>query len=181
MLRNFRQVMSGIDPDPLLRQIEQNPQLWSQETEWTHGKVGSAIYKTDNIVLRYNRSSAPGLNDWDKPAFSTLSEAQPIILDLMRAIPGEHLGKVVITRMRPKEAIESHIDLMPPGISPYFQRYQIPLSVDPGVVFYCGGEQLWMEPGMAWWFDNQAMHGVVNWSGEDRISMLTDIRPFTPI
>ena len=180
-MKNFRQILSGIDVAPLLGQIEQNPQLWNIDDAWTKGKVGAAIYETDNIVLRYNKSSRPGLNDWDKPAFAILNEAQKIIFDVMRAIPGEHLGKVVITRLRSGDVIEPHIDRMPPGFPIYFQRFQIPLAAAPGVTFHCGDEHLYMEPGCAYWFDNQVMHSVANESGEDRISMLTDIRPFVSI
>lgn len=177
-MQNFTKILSDIDVVPLLRQLEQNPQLWNIDDSWTRGKVGSSIYETDNIVLRFNKSSVPGLNDWDKGAFSILDTAQKIIFDVMRAIPGEHLGKVIITRLQPGEVIKPHIDRMPPGMAPYFQRYQIPLSVAAGVIFHCGDEQLYMEPGHAYWFDNQIMHSVVNESNETRISMLTDIRPF---
>jgi aspartyl/asparaginyl beta-hydroxylase (cupin superfamily) len=85
---------------------------------------------------------------------------------------------VIITRLAPGETIDWHIDQMPPGIPPYFERYQIPLHVPPKVRFVVGDEALYMEPGTAWWFDNQTMHAVFNDSDEDRISMLTDIRPF---
>ena len=176
---NFRQVHFNIDVEPLLVQLRGNPQLWNLDDSWSHGKQGSAIYDVDTIVLRYNKSSVPGLNDWSRPAFNTLSAAQSIIFDLMRAIPGEHLGKVLITRLRAGEKIDWHIDHMPPGIPQYFQRYQIPLSVADGVRFAVGDEELYMKPGTAWWFDNQTTHAVFNDSSEDRISMLTDIRPFT--
>jgi hypothetical protein len=174
----FHQVLSGINVSPLLSQLRANPQLWETNSEWTRNKVGSSIYHTENIVLRFNKSSLPGLNDWNRPAFSILSAAQQIVFDLMRAIPGEHLGKVIITRLAPGETIDWHIDQMPPGIPPYFERYQIPLHVAPKVRFVVGDEALYMEPGTAWWFDNQTMHAVFNDSDEDRISMLTDIRPF---
>lgn len=171
--------MDAVEVAPLLAQISDNPGLWNYDNSWSRGKPGSVIEDIDTIVLRYNKSSAPGLNDWTKPAFGILSSAMAIILDLMRAIPGEHLGKVLITRLRPGQVIAPHIDHMPPGVPLYFQRYQIPLHVEPRVTFRCGDEDLYMRPGTAWWFDNQITHSVVNDSGEPRISMLTDIRPFT--
>lgn len=177
---NFRNVFSGINPGPLLEQIAANSQLWNSDDSWTRGKDGSPIYAASNIVLRYNKSSTPGLNDWDRPAFRILWAAQPIILDVMRAIPGEHLGKVMISRLRPGEKIDWHIDLMPPGMPAYFQRYQIPLNVVAGVRFVVGGEELYMKPGTAWWFNNQMPHAVFNDSSEERISMFADIRPFAP-
>jgi hypothetical protein len=177
---NFRKILSGIDVHPLLQQIAANPDLWNYDDSWTRFKPGSvAIYDTDSIVLRYNHPTPRGeAQNWDKPAFGILSCAQKIIFDFMRALPGEHLGKIVITRMQPGEEIREHIDAMPQGWPVYYQRYQIPLSVLPGVVFRCGGEDLYMQPGSAYWFNNQLLHSVVNNSKDPRISMLADIRPF---
>lgn len=180
-MRNFCQVLSGIDPVPLLRQVEENPQLWNSDPVWRQTKVNTALYAVNNIILRTIGKTPIGQHQrWDRDAFSILSEAQPIVLDVLRAIPGEHLGTVVISRMVPGEVIAPHIDQMPPGIPRYYQRYQIPLSVNPGVTFACGDEELFMEPGNAYWFDNSILHSVTNGSDADRISMRVDIRPFLP-
>lgn len=180
-MRNFRKVLSGIDPVPLLRQLEANPQLWNNDEAWRMTKRNTALFAVNNIVLRTITQTPPGQQPkWDREAFSILSEAQPIVLDVLRAIPGERLGTVIISRMVPGEIIAPHIDQMPPGIPPYWQRYQIPLSVNPGVEFHCGDERLFMEPGNAYWFNNQIIHSVVNGSDADRISMRVDIRPFLP-
>ena len=178
-MNNFKQILNNIDVFPLLYKISQYPELWNIDDSWTKYKPDTtAIYETDNIVLRFNKSSQPGLNDWDKEAFNILYEAQKIIFDVMRVIPGEHLGKVIITKLRPGEVIKEHIDHWPvPGL-PYFQRYQIPLQCAPGVIFKVENEELYMKPVSAYWFDNQKMHSVTNNSNEDRISMLTDIRPW---
>jgi hypothetical protein len=68
------------------------------------------------------------------------------------------------------EKIDWHIDRMPPGVPPYYQRYQIPLQVAPGTRFCVADvgpevyvtddmkqdqilhdiEELCMEPGTAW-------------------------------
>ena len=107
-----------------------------------------------------------------------LDTAVQVIFDLMRAIPGEHLGKVMISKMRPGEKLDWHIDTLPNGVMQYWQRYQIPLQVNPGVRFCVEDEELYMAPGTAWWFDNQKMHAVFNDSETDRVSMFADIRPF---
>jgi Aspartyl/Asparaginyl beta-hydroxylase len=177
-VERFRQIMAGINVGGLLDQLGQHPELWNIDDSWTAGKP--LLYATDNIVLRYNRSSMPGVYDWNREAFNLLSAAQPIVFDLMRAIPGEHLGKVMISRLRPGEKIDWHIDQLPPGIVQYFQRYQVPLHVQPGVRFVVEDEDLYMPPGTAWWFDNQRLHAVFNDSKADRLSLFADIRPFTP-
>lgn len=176
-MSHFRTVMTAIDVDPLLAQIAANPQLWNICDLWTRGKPQSALSDIDDIVLRYNRSSAPALNDWDHPAFQILSEAQPIIMALMAAVQGEHLGRVIISRMRPGQIIPVHTD-DPMGIPLYAHRYQIPLSVKPGAIYTVDGESIYMQPGNVYWFNSQLPHWVENNSQEDRISMLADIRPF---
>jgi hypothetical protein len=172
----FQQILSDIDVQPLRAQLADHEELWNSDDTWTKGKP--LLGATTTIVLRYNKSSVSGLNDWNRPAFKMLSEAVKIIFDVMHAIPGEHLGKVMISRLHPGEKIDWHIDRMPPGITPYFQRYQIPLQVAEGVRFCVEDEDQYMAPGTAWWFDNQRMHAVFNDSSEDRVSMFTDIRPF---
>ena len=176
-LINFREFSLRIDPLPLLDQVKDYPELWNIDDSWISNKPKSAaIYDVDNLILRFNKGQ-----QWNREAFSILSHAQTIIFDLMRAIPAEHMGKVLITRLRPGVSIPPHIDHMPPGIPCYYQRYQIPLQAKAGVMFHCGGESLYMEPGKTYWFNNQLMHSVMNDSDEDRISMFADIRPFTPV
>ena len=175
-MNHFRRVLTGLDPAPLLIQLAVHEELWNSGTHQTAGrKLG---YATDEIELRFNKSSVPGLNDWDRPAFRVLDAAVPIVFDVMRAIPGEHLLKVIISRLRAGNAINPHTDHWPSPLPIYCQRYQIPLQADPGVVFHCGDESVAMQPGEAWWFNNQVEHSVVNDSGRDRISMYCDIRPF---
>jgi len=177
-IERFRQISTNINVQGLLDQIEQHPELWDIDESWTAGKP--LLYATSNIVLRYNRSSMPGIFDWNREAFNILSAAQPIVFDLMRAIPGEHLGKVMISRLRPGEKIDWHVDQMPPGMPPYYQRYQVPLQVASGVRFVVEDEDRYLAPGTAWWFNNQCLHAVFNESPIDRLSMFTDIRPFIP-
>jgi hypothetical protein len=184
-MRYFRQVSDSIDVGPLLDQIDRHPDLWSTETEWTRKTTdgGFVLYDTENVVLRYNGPRLPEDKSWDRPALQLLPAAKPIIAELMAAIPGEHLGKIVITRLRPGSRIDWHTDMLPIGWPVYWHRFQIPLRCGPGVRFIVGGdeadqESLPMEPGTAWWFNNQVRHGVFNDSNEDRISMLTDIKPW---
>jgi hypothetical protein len=99
----------------------------------------------------------------------------PIVNEVVRAVRGVDQGKVIITRLRAGDVVPEHVDHMPPGLPVYWNRYQIPLSADPDVISRCGDEQVFMEPGHAWWFNNQLPHSV-GMSDKDRISILVDIR-----
>ncbi len=118
-----------------------------------------------------------------------LPQAVPIIFGLMARVMGEHLGRVFISRMAPGICIPLHSDRiapaeeafpgkMPPAV--YYERYQIALKASPGVVFRAGDEEVFMEPGTIWWFNNCVPHEVLNHSGDDRISLVVDIRPYQP-
>jgi Aspartyl/Asparaginyl beta-hydroxylase len=179
-MSHFRQILSGINPAPLLDQIHCHEELWNTDDSWTRGKPNSPIMAASNIVLRYNRTppnTQQGFG-WNRPTFHILDEAIPIIFDLMRAIPGEYLGKVMISRLLPGEKIDWHIDKLPPNFRQYFHRFQIPLNVAEGVRFVVEDETMYMPPGTAWWFNNQRMHAVFNDSDQPRISMFADISPF---
>jgi hypothetical protein len=186
----FRQVMSGIDVQPLLAQIAEHPELWTRNGAWTDGKQ-SVLAKmetgmaAERIELRYNTTPA-GLPQhpkyWNRAAWPILTEAVKLIAALQFALGGiEILGRCIISRMAPGEVISPHTHEVQFGLPPIFTTYQIPLQVDPGVVFRCCGiediEDCHMEPGTAWTFPNQVSHAVYNNSGRDRISMMVDIRP----
>lgn len=197
-MRNFQLIATGVDPLPLLHALTLRPELWNNVTTRTH-HAQSAHRVIDDILLRYNAfnpaeddfvetvcSELPAVNH---PAFALLPQAVPIVFGLMARVQGEHLGRVFISRMAPGMCIPPHSDriaeaeaLFPEKMPPaeYYERYQIALKASPGVVFRAGDEEVFMEPGTIWWFNNQVVHEVQNNSGDDRISLVVDIRPFRP-
>jgi hypothetical protein len=196
-MRNF-QFIATIDPLPLLHAVTLRPDLWNSNTTRTH-HAQSAHRVVDDILLRYNAfdpatddfveavcSEIPSVN---MPAFAALPQAVPIVFGLMARVMGEHLGRAFISRMAPGVCIPPHTDRIleaerqfpdkvPPAV--YFSRYQIALKASPGVVFRAEDEEVFMEPGTIWWFNNEVVHEVRNHSAEDRISLVVDIRPFQP-
>ena len=168
--------MSGIDVVPLIHQITDNPQLWNTNSVRT-SKFATVHYDVDDIILRY---PGQGLDNWNLAPFNALTEAVPIVFDLASAVRSELLGRVVISRLGPGKQIPTHKDHVG-GLPMFYSRYQIPLVSEEDVVFYCGDEQLSMVPGNAYWFANTIDHSVINHGQVDRLSMIVDIRPFTPV
>jgi hypothetical protein len=148
-----------------------------------------AVYNEHNIVCRFSTIVVgPGgslttcLYESTHPPGS-LSAVWPIVAAVNEAAGGDpdQIGHVIITRLPKGGKIGKHIDYAPPipGL-PYWQRHQVPLAVSPGVVFGCGGEEIYMRPGRAYWFDNQKEHWVHNGSGRDRLTMIVEIRKEAP-
>ena len=54
-------------------------------------------------------------------------------------------------------------------------RIHIPISTNPGVVFYCGTEKVHMRVGECWIFDNWRRHNVINASAQGRIHLVIDL------
>ena len=178
-MRLFQRLAVGVDVLPLLHAIGRQPQLWNANTLRT--KHPQSPHKAvDDIWLRFNELKpdlAEVVNDLDcvnYPAFAALPQARSMLFDLMRRVEGERLGRVLVTRLAPGQKIEPHADLGAPAT--YYDRYHITLQNSPGSIFRCGDEQAFMAIGEVWWFDNTKVHEVVNNSGDDRITMIVDIR-----
>lgn len=198
-MRNFQQVAANIDPLPLLHALALQPQLWNTNKARTWHPQ-SAHRVIDDVLLRYNDYDPERGDDFvervcseisviNLPAFAALPQAVPIVFGLMARVMGEQLGRVFISRMAPGVCIPPHTDRIapaeeafpdktPPAV--FYDRYQVALKASPGVIFRAGDEQVFMEPGTIWWFDNCVEHEVLNHSRDDRISLVIDIRPYRP-
>ena len=192
-MRNFQLLVSGLDVSGLLAGVATQPELWNaHKVRAAHPE--SVHRDVDDIILRYNKFSA-GHDFLDKvcasidcvmyPPWYKLPQAHPFIFGLMSRVAGVHLGRCMISRLAPGQIIPAHSDRIPPAekVFPdrpppaiYYERYHLPLQAGPGMVFYCGDEQVQMTPGEFWWFNNQLVHSVVNNSREDRIHLIIDIR-----
>ena len=192
-MRNFLKLAEKIETNPLLHAITRQPELWNAHTVRTMHPM-SAHRVVDDIVLRYspfNRGEdyvdkvCSRIECVDYPSWAKLPEAWPFIFALMTRVQGVHLGRVMVTRVRPGICIPAHSDRIPPAeeaypdrIPPavYYERYHIVLQSGPGAIFRCGEESIYMAPGEAWWFNNQIEHEVINNSSDDRIHLICDIR-----
>ena len=177
-MRNFQQIARA-DVVPLLAAIHRQPELWNAN-RLRKDYPGSPHSAMDDIWIRFNELGAgPGsVIDATEavwyPAADRLPQVRPILFDLMRRVEGERLGRVVITRLAPGGRIEPHCDQGAPA--EYYQRYHVSLACEPGCNFRSGDETVFMQPGTVWWFDNCKEHEVLNYSSDDRMTMIVDIR-----
>lgn len=186
-MRNFLLIGQGIDPTPLLAAIARKPELWTADTylrDYPQGPFG----EIDSIILRFPPKSVKEteaevldhLSKYDQhecvdqPCYALLPEARPLIMGLMSYVGGTRLGRVMINRIKPGGVIFPHKDT--PAHAEYWARHHICLQAEPGVVFRCEDEKVFMRRGETWYFDNSLEHEVINNSSNDRISMVVDVR-----
>lgn len=191
-MQHFMKIASGLDPWPLLHALQTQPELWNRDGVRNHWQ---SVHKdVDDILLRYNAwkdgedyldKVCSSLAMVDYPAWYRLPPAQVFVYGLLGKVLGIHLGRVMISRLRPGGTIPAHSDRIEPAeaafpdrVPPaaYFERYHVVLQSGPGSIFFAGEEQVTMMPGEIWWLDNQAVHGVINNSADDRIHLIIDVR-----
>ncbi|ARU23736.1 hypothetical protein RSSE_c3355 [Ralstonia solanacearum] len=126
------------------------------------------LYK-QNKLAGYDLHECPWRAEVDH-----LPEARALIMALMTATGATRLGRCMINRLVQGGRIFRHADS--PWHASYWDRYHIVLQSEPGNVFTCGDEQVWMRPGEIWWFQNAIEHEVVNNSADDRIHLVVDLR-----
>lgn len=186
-MKNFQQIVSGMDILPLLLAIKRRPELWKEDTYLRDYPQGP-FKQIESIMLRFPAKSvheteqelADHLSQYDQhenidyPAYARLPEARSLVMGLMARVDGERLGRVMINKIAPGGVIYPHVDTK--SHTDYYSRFHIVLQSQSGVLFRAGDEQIYMPTGSIWWFDNSQEHEVINNSADDRIHMIVDIR-----
>lgn len=193
-MRNFMFLAGGIDVMPLMlaiHRLDKSHGVWKEDTylrDYPQGPFGD----TESIILRFPPRSVheteQALSEHmitfdqhecvDQPVFKMLPEARPLIFGLMGAVQGERLGRCIINKLKPGGRIYPHEDT--PAHAEYFDRFHIVLCGQPGSVFRCVDEQVCMQTGEVWWFNNALNHEVINNSADERIHLVVDIRTSKP-
>lgn len=193
-MNHFMFLASGIDVMPLvlaIHRLDKSHGVWKEDTylrDYPQGPFGD----TESIILRFPPRSVHETEEAlknhlenfdqhenvDQPIFKQLPEARPLIFGLMAAVQGERLGRCIINKLKPGGRIYPHEDTK--AHAEYYDRFHIVLKGHPGSVFRCMDEQVNMQTGEVWWFNNALDHEVINNSAEERIHLVVDIRTSKP-
>ena len=167
-------------------ELNRQPQLWNQDNERIRA-ADSPHRDSDDIWIRYNDKTpflAKGdfshFNDphfpvW-YPAYYDLPSINPFIWRLMAAVRGEHLGGVLIWRVRPGMRIYPHIDTG--WHVDFYDKFNVIISGAPGAGFVWADDQEAMpaRTGDVYHFFNNTPHEVINDSDQDFIALVVCIR-----
>ena len=193
-MNNFLKIAANVPCMPLLLALaraEKAQGIWKEDTYLRHYAQGPAK-DMESVILRFpmlavhETEEAPAQHETtfdqhenvDLPSFKLLTEARPLVFNLMAMVQGERLGRVMINKLRPGGVIYPHADA--PAHATYWDRFHLCLQSAPGSNFRCGDEWVNMLPGDVWWFNNAIEHEVLNNSADDRIHLIVDIRTSKP-
>lgn len=186
-MKNFLKLAAGVDVMPLNLAIARRPELWKEDTylrDYPQGPFGmiesimlrfpvKSVVETE-VELQDHLSKYDQHENVDYPAYKLLHEARPIVMQLMAAVGGERLGRVMINKIEPGGRIFPHADT--PAHAEYYSRFHVVLSSPNECWFRAGDETIHMSTGEVWWFDNKQEHEVVNEGAEARVHIVVDIR-----
>lgn len=174
---NFSVLKTGINIDFLMREINKNDSLWLSNTgRQTKIKVQQ---ETQSILLRGAKSPyPPGVKaeDIHESCPTKLYDRFPVIInwveEIARELDGE-LCRVNLVRLAPLGKVYRHIDY-----GEYYRirdRFHLVLYSPVGSLFMCDREEVRMQEGELWWFDNKKPHEAFNESKEWRIHLIFDL------
>jgi hypothetical protein len=84
-------------------------------------------------------------------------------------------GRATIVKLKPLGCVYRHFDR-----GEYYRirdRYHLVLQSEAGSLLTSGDEQMRMQEGELWWFDNKKFHEAYNLSEQPRIHMIFDVLP----
>lgn len=186
-MKNFLRIAEGVDVMPLLLAIRRRPELWKEDTylrDYPQGPFADiesimlrfpvkGVYETEQ-ELQNHLSTYDQHESIDYPPYKLLTEARPIIMQLMNRVGGERLGRCMINKIAPGGRIYPHADT--PSHCEYYSRFHVVLQAGPGCNFRCGDEVVNMAVGEVWYFNNALEHEVTNNGADDRIHLIIDVR-----
>lgn len=182
-MRHFHRLAEGIDVQPLLGQLDQQPELWDQ-IPFRRTAPNSPHAAMKDIWIRY-RPPVELLYPWSfaepfhsvfYPAWRVLPALKPITFGLMSLVSAVELGGILLTRIPPGGAVMPHDDRGKWHAEWFNLKVYIPLRSNDQCINFCGGDEVVMRAGEAWVFDNLVEHATYNRGDTERITLIVCMR-----
>lgn len=171
-MKYFRQVRSSAPVQPFLAEL----------AAATHARPALARRATTAAMvlpLRTARTSAPCLRnrrDIHESRWTDASRLFRVTSNFLRTFAAERdadLGRAAIVHVPSGHRVAPHID---GGEYRLFRdRYQLVLKSDAGVWLKAGDEEVAMQVGELWWFDNKTLHETASLGSGDHLMLVFDL------
>lgn len=180
---SIQHLSSGLDVVPLLRQLDDHPELWNQHTLRTD-RYNTPHNAVSDIWVRFNAwenfdgdpvkfTMEPHESEW-YPCIAKIPAAWSLARKVMRHVGGKKLGGVLITRIPPGGEVKPHIDSG--WHAEHYDKYAVQIKGNKDQSFCFDGESLSPLPSDLYTFNNSRLHWVKNESDEERITLICCIR-----
>lgn len=176
-MQHFKRLRESVDVHPVLAELRVNQDAWTAQTGRQQRVAVQA--QTNAIPLRgLRRSKICGRRrrDVHESRYTGLAARFPRTVALLEGLVadmGGQLGRAKIARLPPGAHVLPHVDR-----GAYYRqrdRYHLVIDSNGQSVLAAADEQVSMQPGELWWFDNQQMHSATNGSDQHRIHLVFDV------
>lgn len=178
-MQNFKRITESIDIVPFIEEIEQVDGVWGEQTG--RQKVARVQREAKAIPIRGLRKSFQGSRaprDVHESRWTSGSVRFPVtrrfLEDFARRRDGL-MSRAKIVALPAGCRVYPHIDR-----GEYYRlrdRYHLVLRSAAGSWLKAGVEEVRMQSGEVWWFDNKAVHEAFNDGDQDRIHFIFDLLP----
>lgn len=175
----MKRLAVGLDVQPLLDQIDANPQLWNERDTRLLGN--SPHRETNDIWVRYMDPARFAGHDFTKPHTSIWLPGAaliPAVRDLHATVTPlrAEAGGVLITRIPAGKQVYAHHDRGSWHAEWFTHKVWIPLRANDRCVNHVEHEHAVWRPGEAWTHDNLRVHSVENQGATERIVLICCFR-----
>ncbi len=178
-MQYFRRIESEIDPRAFLEEIEAVEGAWDRSTgRQTKIKVQREARAIPLRGLRKSAIAGRKRRDVHKSRWTSGSARFPLACRFLRDIAKAEdslLSRAKIVCLPAGRRVYPHIDR-----GEYYalrNRYHLVLKSAQGSWLKAADEEIRMQEGELWWFDNKAIHEACNDGDQDRIHMIFDLLP----
>lgn len=180
---SIQHIASGFDVSPLIRQLDDSPELWNKHKLRTD-RYNTPHNEVSDIWVRFNAwenfdgdavkfTMHPHESSW-YPCISKIPAAWSLARKVYRRVGGKKLGGILITRIPPGGEVKPHIDSG--WHAEHYEKFAIQIKGNKDQAFCFAGESLSPLPGDLYTFNNSRLHWVRNDSDEERITLIMCIR-----
>jgi len=174
-MENFR-LIGRFNPEATAKELTAT-KLWN----WLNLRKAPGLNHNvvEDIVLRFQpvqgqHTLMSFFNDLDCVDYFS----QSFLKETMKLVTGSFdstkMGRIIAAKLKPGATINSHVD--EGAYVKAHDRFHLVITTNPDVKFSCGGEEVHMNSGEVWWFDNSKEHSVTNGGKAERIHVVVDMR-----
>ncbi len=178
-MKHFKRIRADVPTEPFLREIAGIDDAWANAT----GRQDKIAVQREALAiplrgLRKSMILGRKRRDVHESRWTSGSVNFPIarafLEDVSRELDAD-LSRAKIVCLPAGRRVYPHIDR-----GEYYRlrgRYHLVLKSSAGSWMKAGDEEVRMQAGELWWFDNDEMHEAFNDGTEDRIHMIFDLLP----
>jgi hypothetical protein len=178
-MQYFKRLKHSFDPAPLMAELGGIDAIWAEQT----GRQSAVPVQKEALAvpLRGLVKSAQGgrpRRNVHESRWTSGSHRLPLFQEFLKQVAAEEdgvLGRAKIVCLPAGRQVFPHSDR-----GEYYKvrnRYHFVLKSTHGSWLKAGDEEVRMQEGELWWFDNKAVHEARNDGQEDRIHLIFDLLP----